>query len=160
TAADLIKNLIFQRLSESGAEVEDAYQRYWKDFETGFWETEINVGRIRHPRSSIFLNHWLIARTGKDVVAREVFTQFKTFADFDAGVPMVHILQELHESAAVYRRFVASAATQSGTVDRLGLFGYRTGVLESEVIKPVVLHLLDPRLPPVPQQQVEKALAA
>jgi len=36
TAADLIKNFIFQRLLESDADVEDAYQKYWKDFETGF----------------------------------------------------------------------------------------------------------------------------
>ena len=47
TAADLIKNLIFQRLLETGTNVEDAYQRNWKDFETGFWETEISVGRLR-----------------------------------------------------------------------------------------------------------------
>ena len=64
TAADLIKNFVFQRLLESGADVEVAYQNYWKDFETGFWEMEISVGRLRYPRSSIFLNHWLIARTG------------------------------------------------------------------------------------------------
>ena len=73
TAADLIKNFVFQRLLETGADVEDAYQKYWKEFETGFWETEVSVGRLRYPRSSIFLNHWLIARTGEEVVAREVF---------------------------------------------------------------------------------------
>jgi uncharacterized protein with ParB-like and HNH nuclease domain len=43
TAADLIKNFIFQRLLESQSDVEGAYQRNWKDFETGFWETEISV---------------------------------------------------------------------------------------------------------------------
>ena len=41
TAADLIKNFIFQRLMEEGFDVEAAYEKYWKDFETGFWETEI-----------------------------------------------------------------------------------------------------------------------
>src|SRR6185369_16126325 len=80
TAADLIKNFIFQRLLESTDDVENAYQRYWKEFETGFWESEINVGRVRYPRSSIFLNHWLIARTGAEVVAREVFEKFKRYA--------------------------------------------------------------------------------
>ena len=86
TAADLIKNFIFQTLLESGADVEDVYQKYWKEFETGFWETEISVGRLRYPRSSIFLNHWLVARTGEEVVAREVFDRFKRFADHDAGL--------------------------------------------------------------------------
>lgn len=86
TAADLIKNFVFQRLLESDADVDDAYNRHWKDFETAFWETEISVGRVRAHRSSIFLNHWSIARTGEEVVAREVFAQFKTFADFDSGL--------------------------------------------------------------------------
>jgi hypothetical protein len=65
TAADLIKHFVFQRLLELGADVQATYERDWKDFETGFWESEINVGRLRYSRSSIFLNHWLIARTGR-----------------------------------------------------------------------------------------------
>ena len=85
TAADLIKNFIFQRLLESDADIEGAYQKYWRDFETAFWETELSVGRIRYHRSSIYLNHWLISQTGEEIVAREVFARFKTFADFDRG---------------------------------------------------------------------------
>jgi uncharacterized protein with ParB-like and HNH nuclease domain len=50
TAADLIKNFIFQRLLETGTNVEDACQTNWREFETGFWETEISVGRLRYPR--------------------------------------------------------------------------------------------------------------
>jgi hypothetical protein len=135
----LIKNFIFQRLLESGADVEGAYQRYWKDFETAFWETEINVGRLPYHRSSIFLNHWLIARTGEEVVAREVFSRFKTFADFDAAVPMATLLQQVHRASIVYREFLTTSEVSNGAVDRLALFSYRTGVLESEVIKALVL---------------------
>jgi hypothetical protein len=158
TAADLIKNFVFQRLLESGADVEDAYQKHWKEFETGFWETEISVGRLRYPRSSIFLNHWLIARTGDEVVAREVFDRFKRFANHDAGLPMAGLIGQVHEASHVYRNFVSKAAVRTGAIDRLGLFGYRTGVLESEVIKPLVLCLLDPQLPAVPEAQLNKAL--
>jgi hypothetical protein len=127
TAADLIKNFVFQRLLETGTNVEDAYQNNWKEFETGFWETEISVGRLRYPRSAIFLNHWLIARTGEEVVAREVFDRFKRFAGHDAGLPMGKVLQQIHVAAGVYRQFTI-AASQAGPIDRLGLFGYRTGV--------------------------------
>src|SRR5262249_46610552 len=66
TAADLIKNFVFQRLMETGIDVELAYEKNWKEFETGFWEAELSFGRIRYSRSSIFLNHWLIARTGEE----------------------------------------------------------------------------------------------
>jgi hypothetical protein len=158
TAADLIKNFIFQRLLETGTDVEDAYQKHWKEFETGFWETEVSVGRLRYPRSSIFLNHWLIARTGEEVVAREVFDRFKRFADHDAFVPMTKLVEQIHRASGIYRQFITSASALTGSIDRLGLFGYRTGVLESEVIKPLVLCLLDPEQPRIPEPQFVKAL--
>jgi hypothetical protein len=157
TAADLIKNFIFQRLLESGADVEDEYERRWRDFESAFWEAEISVGRLRYPRSSLFLNHWLIARTGKEVVAREVFTRFKSYA-FDVGKPMPQLLAEVDRAARAYRDFVQSGEKSTGPIDRLGLFGYRTGVLESEVIKPLVLYLLDPEQSQIPDEQLRKAL--
>lgn len=53
TAADLIKNFVFQRLLEKGGNVEDAYQQSWKEFESGFWETQISV---RTPSVSAFLH--------------------------------------------------------------------------------------------------------
>jgi hypothetical protein len=158
TAADLIKNFIFQRLLETGTDVEDAYQKHWKEFETGFWETEVSVGRLRYPRSSIFLNHWLIARTGEEVVAREVFDRFKRFVDHDASVPMTKVIEQVYSASRVYRQFITSASTLTGPIDRLGLFGYRTGVLESEVIKPLVLCLLDPEQPQIADPQFIKAL--
>lgn len=157
TAADLIKNFIFQRLLESGAEVENAYERHWKDFESAFWETEISVGRLRYPRSSIFLNHWLIAKTGEEIVAREVFTRFKRYA-LDCGQTMQNLLPQVARAARIYRKFVEGGDQPFGPIDRLGLFAYRTSVMESEVIKPVVLHLLDPDLPEIPQVQLNKAL--
>ena len=159
TAADLIKNFIFQRLLDSGPDVvEDAYRRHWKEFETGFWESEVNVGRMRHQRSSVFLNHWLVARTGKEVVAREVFSRFKRFADFEAGVPMTILLEQIHSAATVYRQFVTSESQQFGPMDRVGLFVYRTGVMESEVVKPLVMYLLDPQEAAISPPQLTKAL--
>lgn len=156
TAADLIKNFVFQRLLESGADVERAYERHWKDFETAFWEKEVNVGRLKYARSSVFLNHWLIARTGEEIVAREVFTRFKNYASFEAGGSMVELLEEIARVANVYRSFVTSSAEQ-GSIDRLALFGYRTSVLESEVVKPLVLFLLDPEQPRIPEAQLARA---
>lgn len=158
TAADLIKNFIFQRLLEADVDVEGAYEHSWKDFETGFWEAEVSAGRIRYSRSSIFLNHWLIAQTGEEIVAREVFTRFKRYADDEADVSMAVLLDQVRRAAAVYRSFVEATTNTTGAIDRLGLFAYRTSTLESEVFKPVVLFLLDPEQEPVPDDQLRKAL--
>lgn len=158
TAADLVKNYVFQRLAESHEAVEPAYEQYWKQFETGFWETEINFGRVRYPRSSAFLNQWLIARTGEEIVAREVFSRFKRYTDFESGAAMADMLQQLHHAAATYRSFVEASTSVGGPIDRTGLFAYRTSVLESEVIKPLVLFLLDANQEEIPGHQIIKAL--
>jgi hypothetical protein len=159
TAADLIKNFVFQRLLDTEADVEEAYQRDWKEFEAGFWEERISVGRVRDSRSSVFLNHWLTARTGEDIVGREVFNRFKSYA-YDQAVPMPEFLQQIRRAAGVYRQFVSGASAKTGSMDRLSLFGYRTGALESEVIKPLVLWLHDPEMPEVPGAQLVRALDA
>jgi len=158
TAADLIKNFVFQRLLEANAHVESVYEGKWREFETAFWEAEIGVGRLRYPRSSLFLNHWLVARTGKEVVAREVFDRFKRYATHESNVTMLELTDQIHRASGVYRQFITAAETHAGPIDRLGLFGYRTGVLESEVIKPLVLCLLDPEQPRIPDVQFTKAL--
>jgi hypothetical protein len=159
TAADLIKNFVFQRLVEDGVEVESVYESQWKDFETAFWESEISVGRVRHARSAVFLNQWLIAKTGEEVVAREVFSRFKTFADFDAGMSMFEMVTQVHHAATLYRGLVERAASLVGPIDRAELFVYRTSALESEIVKPFVLFLLDPDAEAIPVRQLEKALS-
>ncbi|MGQ0712815.1 MAG: GmrSD restriction endonuclease domain-containing protein [Gemmatimonadaceae bacterium] len=158
TAADLIKNFVFQRLLEQDADVEEAYGKYWAQFETAFGEEEVNVGRVRHPRSSVFLNHWLVARTGEEVVAREVFSRFKIYADFRSGRPMLDLLQEIHRAAAIYREFTEKAEQLDGPLDRVGLFAYRVKTMESEVIKPVLLALLDHKSGPLPRKEIDIAL--
>lgn len=158
TAADLIKNFVFQRLLEQDADVEEAYSKYWAQFETAFWEADVSVGRVRLQRSSVFLNHWLIARTGEEVVAREVFARFKAYADYQSSHSMLDLLQEIHRAAAIYREFTEKAEVLDGPLDRVGLFAYRVKTLESEVIKPVLLALLDHKAGLLPQQQIDEAL--
>ena len=158
TAADLIKNFVFQRLTEDDADVETAYKTYWKDFETGFWEAEISAGRVKHQRSSMFLNQWLIAKTGEEILAREVFYRFKSYAEFESGVTMAELLGQIHRVGKAYQDFVRSSDQLTGPLKRLELFAYRTGVMESEVVKPLVVFLLDPDDSVIPPDQMTKAL--
>lgn len=157
TAADLIKNFVFQRLTEDGVDVESAYEKYWKEFETGFWEAEVSFGRLRYSRSSIFLNHWLIARTGVEVVARDVFTRFKRYAEHESGVTMIELVQQIARASVIYRRFI-DGVSANNPIDRIQLFAYRSSTLESEVFKPVVLWLCDPEQESISEPQIVKAL--
>lgn len=158
TAADLIKNFIFQRLSEINVDVESAFNHYWKDFETGFWETEISAGRVKNQRSSVFLNHWLIAKTGEEILAREVFYRFKNYVEYETEIGMDELLAQIHRAGVIYQDFIKSADQLTGPVSTRSLFAYRTSVLESEVIKPLVLFLYDPDDTCIPDEQLTKAL--
>lgn len=68
------------------------------------------------------------------------------------------LLEQIHAAAGQYRDFITTAATPDGPLDRIALFGSRTGILESEVIKPLILCLLDPEKPRIPDEQLVKAL--
>jgi hypothetical protein len=159
TAADLIKNLIFQRLMEAGAPVEKIYEAYWQDFETAFWETEVGFGRVRYVRSSLYLNHWLIAQTGEEILIRELFSRFKRHID-DNLTSVDTLVAEIHGASDTYRDFIERARTTGDGIDRLGLFAYRISTLESDAFRPAVLLLLDPSLEPVPDHQLTKAINA
>jgi hypothetical protein len=159
TAADLIKNLIFQRLMEAGAPVEKIYEAYWQDFETAFWETEVGFGRVRYVRSSLYLNHWLIAQTGEEIVLRELFSRFKRHID-DNPTAIEPLVAEIHKSSGTYRDFIEQASNTGDDIDRLGLFAYRISTLESDAFRPAVLLLLDPNLEPIADDQLTKAINA
>jgi len=157
TAADLIKNFVFQRLNATSEESESAYHLYWEDFETPFWEKEISAGRLFHSRSSLFLNQWLIAQTAKDVPAREVFGHFKRFV-INEGTPIESLLPRIKRSANLYKDLILSSEDYSKELTRIQLFIYRTSTMETEVIKPLILWLLDVELAEVPEAQLRKAL--
>jgi len=157
TAADLIKNFVFQRLQLGDEETERAYHDYWQRFETPFWETEVSVGRILYTRSSLFFTQWLVAMTGEEITEREVFSRFKRFAT-DESAAIQDLLPRISRTAAVYQEFSEKAAASTGELSRLEMFVYRLGVLNYETVKPFIIWLTDPDRPPIAPDQFDKAL--
>lgn len=157
TAADLIKNFVFQRLEVSAEEAEKAYHEYWEIFETPFWETEVQSGRILYSRSSLFLTQWLVAQTQEDITAREVFGTFKRFVT-DGPLTVNQLLPKLRRDAEIYQRFTEGAMVSDGSLSRLNLFVYRMSTMDSEVIKPLLIWLLDSDKAAINDSQLQKAL--
>lgn len=160
SAADLIKNFIFQRLLLEEADTEAAYELHWKQFETSFWEQEVSIGRLTYPRAAVFLNHFLVARTGELVSTQEVFSRFKTYALHDCGLEMSELLRQVHSAANLYETYTRGADRTDGEVSLLEMFSYRMNVLETDSIKPLVLFLLDPELPPISETELNQTLQA
>ncbi|MFY9220616.1 MAG: DUF262 domain-containing protein, partial [Candidatus Nanopelagicales bacterium] len=159
TAADLIKNLLFQRLDASPEESEKAYHEYWQQFETPFWEKEVSSGRILSSRSSLFLTQWLIAQTQDDIPAREVFSSFKRHLD-DGGSQILDTLKHIKLCADVYEELLLAADERHKPLNPLETFIYRAGEMQAEVVRPILIWLTDPTLIPVPDEQLHLALSS
>lgn len=159
TPADLIKNFVFQRLMEQKNDVEHAYEEFWKEFETSFWEREVNYGRVKFQRSSLFINHWLISKIGEEVLNREIFSTFKHFADYESKVEMIDLLQQIHKSAVAYRELVEASEKKEGDLSRIELFAYRLNSMELDVLRPILIALIDPTENAIPRAQLEKAVS-
>ncbi|APZ33271.1 DUF262 domain-containing protein [Microbacterium aurum] len=141
SAADLIKNFIFQQVD--AAEAEKAYLAYWADFETPWWETEVTSGRIKNPRASLFLWQWLVARTLTDFPIREVFTQFKHYVN-TVEKDVAALLPRIKTAADRYRAIIEGSENPNGPLDRTQLFSYRVGTLDSEISRPLLIWLDEP----------------
>ncbi|QGN57678.1 DUF262 domain-containing protein [Nostocoides sp. HKS02] len=145
TAADLIKNFVFQRLESEGADTKRAYAEDWP-FETKFWEQDVSVGRYTMSRSSQFLGQWLGSRLGEEVSPRQTFIRFKTYVDYESGSKMSDLLLAIKAQAELYRRWTENAADTSRILTRPELAFYRMRAGGVELLKPAMIWLYDPEL--------------
>lgn len=143
SAADLIKNFVFQNFAGTQEQAEQAYFRYWADFETPWWEQLITSGRIKNTRSSLFLWQWLVARTLNDFPIREVFAQFKHYVNTSTQ-DINELLSQIKTAADRYRAIIERADNPNGPLSRVELFSYRVGLLDSEIARPLLIWLDEP----------------
>ena len=146
TAADLIKNFVFQRLAAEKVDTQHAYRELWP-FETKFWEKELSVGRTLVSRSSLFLNQWLISRVGEEVGPKSTFTRFKYYVEHEAGTSMRDLLALIKQQADTYEAWAVAAEDPHRDLGVVEMNVYRTTSAETEVLKPVLLWLTEPGSP-------------
>jgi len=158
TPADLIKNLLFQKLDVSPGQAEKAYHEFWQPFETPFWEMEISSGRMKYSRSSLFLTHWLVSKTANEIPAREIFSQFKRFVN-DYSNEILQLLNEISEAAKSYQHLLEASESPTDELDATQLFVYRTASMDSDVSKPLLIWMQDRTLAPILMEQQNKVLA-
>lgn len=158
SAADLIKNFVFQNFAGSPDDAEKAYLSYWAEFETPWWETEVTTGRVKNPRASLFLWQWLTARTLVDFPLREVFTQFKHYVNTVAK-DVGGLLPQIRVAANRYRDIIEGSERANGPLSRVELFSYRVGTLDSEIARPLLIWLYEPEQASVSTPEREKVLS-
>jgi hypothetical protein len=106
-AADLIKNMVFQRGDDLGADVELWGEKYWADFDEDWWRQEVQQGRLFRSRIDLFLQYWLTMRQQDEVPAEKVFAHFRDHAKPHLTTPddATQLLIELRRDADTFRGF-------------------------------------------------------
>jgi hypothetical protein len=79
-AADLIKNYVFQRCEDVGADVDAWGETYWQDFDDDWWRDQVAQGRLFRSRIDLFLQYWLTMRIRDEVPTDAVFSHFRTYS--------------------------------------------------------------------------------
>ena len=157
TAADLIKNFVFQRLEVDGVDTRLAYSHDWP-FDTKFWESEISVGRYLVSRSSLFLNQWLISRTGDEIGPQSTFTRFKSYVEHDSGQRMSDLLPVIKRQADLYEAWTVAAADKDRQLTPVEMAIYRMHANGIEVLKPLLIWLHSPERA-IPDSQINEVVA-
>lgn len=105
--ADLIKNWVFQKGEQAGADVERWPDTHWADFDDDWWRDEIAQGRHSRSRIDIFLQYWLTMRLQEEVVTEHVFRVFTEHATpyLKTAHGAETLLTELRHDANTFRGF-------------------------------------------------------
>ncbi len=156
-AADLIKNYVFQRCDEIGADVDAWGEKYWQDFDNDWWRDEIAQGRQLRSRIDLFLQYWLTMRIKEEIPTDKVFDQFRKHAreELDSIPSADAFLARLRADADTFRDFA-----QLDPRSAQGTFYARVvEALELGVFIPLLLWIITDAHPASPEQ-ADRALAA
>ncbi len=143
TAADLVRNFIFQQIEKEGGDTESAHENYWP-FESSFWSKEVSVGRYLISRSSLFINQWLVSRTGAEIGPQATFARFKAYVEHNE-LRVTDLLPELQQQANLYEAWTDKASKKSGELDPTEMAVYRMAASGVELLKPLLIWLHEPK---------------
>ena len=104
TDADLIRNYLFRKADDEGADPEALHASSWAMFDEPRWSEQVAHGRHQRDRLQLFLNYWLSMTLLEEVPASAVFRQFQAKIDRDR-TPAETIAKDLRDAAAVFDSF-------------------------------------------------------
>lgn len=155
-AADLVKNLVFQRAAAERLPVQALYDEFWRELDSDYWREFITQGRLVRPRIDSFLNYWLTMKLLREAPSDQIFTDFRDHVL--AGCESLSAL--LAEIARDAKVFASLDTLPAGSVE--GTFAYRViDALETRTVTPLLLWLLrwpEATLPATERRQALQAV--
>lgn len=132
---DLLRNNIFLRIPENDRDT--LYKKYWKHFETEYWEKE--VGKNKPALSELFLQHFLMAKLGEHGVSPLFRTYQRRYqVNLPENQKIEYELVELHRYSEWYRIITdCDAKSDIGSLMRF----YK--IFDITSLHPFILYLLN-----------------
>jgi hypothetical protein len=131
TAADLIRNFVFQRLDQEGADTRRAYHEDWP-FESKFWMKQWSVGRNFGQPQFTLSQSVASGRHGEDVGPQLTFSRFKSWVEQESGRKMQDLLVDIKAQAAQYEDWTLRAKSEGGSLGPASMAFYRWMQAESK----------------------------
>lgn len=107
--ADLVKNFLLREAERERLDTQHLYRRYWEAFDQdeGYWREKVRQGRLTRPRIDLFLQHYLTLRARREVLAMNLFGEFRSLAR-ESGESVSLQLESFRNYAEIYRQFDAA----------------------------------------------------
>ncbi len=140
-AWDLVKNYLYERAGNS-PDFEDWFDDEMVKFDTEWWQDESGSGRNARSNVDLFLNHFLVLRTTKEVKGRtandvhRAFSAYMKEPDLDAEKSARGVGSDFSRLGEVYR-----GITQAQRSDPHGNFLHSWRVQGNNSLAPVILWL-------------------
>ncbi len=142
--SDLLRNFIFLRASRKNEQAKELYGKYWAPFDstqdrTGgyFWKVEERQGRNKRARLDLFMQHFLVLKTEKEVNLTKLYQTYKTW--ITATGPYTSVEAELVDLATHARTFATFFDSKSDS--RMGQFLDRLRLIDTSTVYPLLLLL-------------------
>lgn len=137
--ADLVKNFLFHKVRAGKDDLQKLYARYWQHFDDDrdFWSHVTGRGAAARETIDVFLQHYLVARTRRDVQVGHLFRAFREFAQGGRASDARTHLAELLTYSQAYKKL-----RQAPADSREGEFLERLDQMEVGPVYPFVLELM------------------
>ena len=137
--ADLLRNYIFLRAARHGETQEQLYERYWSTFDEPFWREEVTQGRLRRPRSDLFIQHYLASKQARDIPIKHLFVEYKHWVEREK--PFSSVEEELSALARQRDHFRMLSVSHESPL--LGELAHFLNLFDISTVYPPLLAMLD-----------------
>lgn len=137
--ADLLRNYIFLRAARHGEKQEQLYEQYWSTFDEPFWREEVTQGRLRRPRSDLFIQHYLASKQARDIPIKHLFVEYKHWVEREE--PFASVQEELSELARQREHFRTISVSHESPL--LGDLAHFLNLFDVSTAYPPLLAMLD-----------------